>query len=113
MHSQWVSKTSKELQLRTSSVMCSKIIMSLYDRRTSCRWLSDVPSNGFKSFKVSLNQIGRVLLGRSSALTDARDPAARAVLLPRVAKKRLRHFLPFLLADLITRLRQLEHAPPA
>ena len=33
--------------------------------------------------------------------------------LPRVAKKRPRHFLPFSLADLITRLQQPEHAPPA
>ena len=33
--------------------------------------------------------------------------------LPRVAKKRPRHSLPFSLADLITRLRQPGHAPPA
>ena len=32
--------------------------------------------------------------------------------LPRVAKKRPRYFLPFSLADLITRLRQPGHAPP-
>ena len=32
--------------------------------------------------------------------------------LPRVAKKRPRHSVPFSLADLITRLRQTGHAPP-
>ena len=46
-------------------------------------------------------------LGSSERLAFGSAP------LPRVAKKRLWHSVPFSLADLITRLRQTEHALPA
>ena len=109
-------RTIKESKHQLCEVS-GKVIVRL-TRRWSKRLRKSIKGNAIFTASSSRSKYGT----RSSRTAGARAQVQHLISperlafgsapLPRVAKKRPRHSLPFSLADLITRLRQPGHAPP-